>query len=315
MVQAVFDDENEVTRQLWEHADIRRWDPDRNTAEFVAAMPEWRQHGLVGITVGLQGGNPINPDRSYLEERLSKYDIKVDDSWRYSSPWDNSAFEANGNLKKAYFERLGKVLDRADELGMVVILDLFYWGQDQRMQEEAAIKRAVEGSCAWVLEQGYTNVVIEIANECDLLYYDHEIFKTHRIHQLIDLAKNVAHRGCRLLVSTSFVHGIPHDSAIVSSDFALLHGNAYEIPEMIKRMVSSTRDLPGYRPMPIVINEDDHYDFDLPDNNFMAALASYAGWGFLDTSPGFQRIPTNWRINRPLQKAFFGLLAEATGSE
>ncbi|GAH58674.1 unnamed protein product, partial [marine sediment metagenome] len=58
MIQAVFDDENETTRALWGYPDTGEWDPDRNTAEFVAAMPEWRQYGLVGITIGLQGGMP-----------------------------------------------------------------------------------------------------------------------------------------------------------------------------------------------------------------------------------------------------------------
>ncbi len=34
-----------------------------------------------------------------------------------------------------------RILDRADELGMVVILGLFYFGQDERLKDEAAVKR------------------------------------------------------------------------------------------------------------------------------------------------------------------------------
>ncbi len=183
------------------------------------------------------------------------------------------------------------------------------------MKDENAIRRGVEEACGWVLEQGYTNVVIEIANECDLPYYDHDILRGYRIHDLIDLAKSVTHNSRRLLVSASFVAGVPNDLCIAASDFALLHGNHISIPEMMRRLVAATRNLPGYRSMPVLINEDVFYDFELPDNNFMASLASYAGWGFLDIEdPGFQRVPVNWNINTPLQRGFFDLLAKVTGS-
>jgi len=56
MVQATFDDENEKTRGMWKYPDGSAFDAERNTREFVAAMPEWRKHGLLGITVNLQGG-------------------------------------------------------------------------------------------------------------------------------------------------------------------------------------------------------------------------------------------------------------------
>ena len=314
MIQAVFDDENEITRVLWNYPDTGEWDPDRNTAEFVAAMPECRQYGLNGITVGLQGGNPLSPQRSLSTKRLETVGIKVDDAVVSSNPWNNTAFDTNGNLKKSYFERLKRVLDQADTLGMAVILDLFYCGQDQRLKDEGAIRKAVEESCGWVLEQGYTNVVIEIANELDLPKYEHDIIRPHRIRELIDLAKGITQNGRRLLVSASYLGGVPNDSLVAASDFVLLHGNWLKSPPMIRRTVSVTRDLPSYRTMPVLINEDVFYDFELPDNNFMASLASYAGWGYLDGTPGFQRVPVNWNINTPLQRGFFDLLAKVTGS-
>ncbi len=314
MIQAVFDDENDVTRTLWRYPDTGEWDPDRNTAEFVDAMPSWRQRGLVGITVGLQGGSPTKLRHSSTEESLDKLGIPFDDSAVYHQPWSNSAFEPSGTLKKGYLERLKKVIEQADALGMVVILDLFYWGQDQRMQDEGAIRKAVEGICGWILEQGYTNVVIEIANECDLLYYDHDILRGYRIHELIDLAKSITHNSRRLLVSTSFVAGVPNDLCIAASDFVLLHGNHISIPEMMRRLVAATRDLPGYRTMPVVVNEDDHFAFDLPDNNFLASVSSYAGWG-LYLQDGYQSVPATWSIDTPLKQAFFALVAEITGSE
>src|SRR4051812_33095293 len=40
LVQGVFDDRNPDTRKQWDYPD-GPWDPDRNTREFVAAMPTW----------------------------------------------------------------------------------------------------------------------------------------------------------------------------------------------------------------------------------------------------------------------------------
>ena len=48
MVQGVFDDLNPETRALWDYPD-GPWDPDRNTDEFVAAMPAWRCRRASGL--------------------------------------------------------------------------------------------------------------------------------------------------------------------------------------------------------------------------------------------------------------------------
>jgi hypothetical protein len=67
-------------------------------------------------------------------------------------------------------------------------------------------------------------------------------------------------------------------------------------------------------------NEDDHYDFDKPDNNFLAAVEERCGWGFFDYrrdrekfADGFQSLPVDWQITSARKKAFFGLLGEITG--
>ena len=57
-IQATFDDRNPETVHHWAYPDGSAFDPDRNTAEFIAAVPSYREHGLNGITLNLQGGNP-----------------------------------------------------------------------------------------------------------------------------------------------------------------------------------------------------------------------------------------------------------------
>lgn len=300
MVQAIFDDLNPGTRGRWAYPDTGIWDPERNTREFTAAMLLWREHGLLGFTVNLQGGSP----QGYSREQ----------------PWHNSAWTAEGELRRDYEARLKRVLDRADELGMVAILGLFYFGQDERLRDEAAVKKAVERACRWVMETGYTNVLIEVNNECDVPRYEHEILQPHRVHELIEVVKETAHNGRRLLVGTSYGGGSVPDEAVVEvSDFILMHGNGVEDPRRIGEMVRETRARRCYRPMPVLFNEDDHFEFDEPRNNMLAAVSEYASWGYFDPGEnnyrdGYQCPPVNWGINTERKKGFFRLLREVTGA-
>ena len=298
MVQGIFDDANPETRSRWVYPDTGKWDPERNTREFLAAMPEWRKHGLLSFTINFQGGSP---------QGYSK-----------AQPWDNAAFEADGAIKPAYAARMKRILDRADELGMAPIVGVFYFGQDHRLRDEAAVRRALTNAVEWLLERGYSNVLLEVANETGNSYH-HEILKMARIHELIDQAKNVRKGGSRLLVGTSYGgNRVPLPNVVKRSDFLLIHGNGVEEPERIAEMVRQTRKVEGYRPMPVLFNEDDHFDFEQPSNNVLAALGEYASWGYFDPgqsdyADGYQCPPVNWRINSERKKAFFDLLKQITG--
>ena len=57
-VQAIFDDLNPETRSSGPTPIRASGIPERNVREFVAALPEWRRHGLLAFTVNLQGGSP-----------------------------------------------------------------------------------------------------------------------------------------------------------------------------------------------------------------------------------------------------------------
>jgi hypothetical protein len=202
---------------------------------------------------------------------------------------------------------------------MVVILGYFYFGQDERIKNEAAVIRAVDGATDWILEQGYQNVLVEINNECNVRY-DHAILQPDRIHELIRRVKNKKVKGRRLLVSTSYGGAIiPHPNVVQESDFLLLHGNGVKDPAKITEMVQKTRSVAGYRPMPIVFNEDDHFDFGQPMNNFVAATQAYASWGFFDYrmkdegfDEGYQSVPVNWGISSARKRGFFEKLKEIT---
>jgi hypothetical protein len=300
LVQGIFDDLNPQTRSRWAYPDTGQWDPQRNTREFVEAMHAWRKHGLLGFTINLQGGSP----QGYSQKQ----------------PWHNSAITAEGALRPEYMARLEKILQRADELGMVAILGVFYFGQDERLRDERAVVRALDAAVDWVLDRGYRNVLIEVNNECNVRY-DHAILQPDRVHELIERVKRRSARpdGTRLLVSTSYGGGtVPKENVVRAADFLLMHGNGVNRPERIAEMVRQARQVPGYRPMPILFNEDDHFDFDKPKNNFTAAVGEYASWGYFDPGEsnyrdGYQCPPVRWEINTPRKQAFFSLVREMAG--
>jgi hypothetical protein len=223
--------------------------------------------------------------------------------------------------------RLKTVLDALDALGMAAIVGLFYFGQDERLADEQAVKKAVENAVRWLLENGFTNAMVEINNECDVPRYEHPILQPPRIHELIDSAKGIERDGRRLLVGTSFGgRSIPTENVVDVSDVLLLHGNGVTDPRVVGEMVTRTRALPSYRGQPIVFNEDDHYAFDQPSNNLVVATAHHASWGYFDAGAGaggtsarsdyvegFQNVPVNWGISTERKRAFFDTVRQISG--
>ena len=301
MVQATFDDRNTNTVARWAYPDTGRWDAERNTREFIAAMPDWWRHGLLAVTVNLQGGSP--------------------EGYSTSQPWENSAFNSDGSLRTNDFARLERILDRADDLGMVVIVGYFYFGQDQRLTNEAAVIHATDNTTRWLLKHGWRNVLVEVANETSTSYH-HAILEPARISELIQRVQQQQMDGRRLLVSASYRGGVlPGTNVVAVADFLLLHGNGMGRPAAVANLVRKTRALCA-RPKPILFNEDDHYHFDQPQNNFTAALSEHASWGFFDYrrkgegfDEGYQSVPVNWGISSARKRAFFQLVAEITGSK
>ena len=304
MVQATFDDLNPDTRDRWAYPDTGRWDADRNTDEFVAMLPEYRRHGLLAVTVNFQGGSPEGYSRT--------------------QPWENSAFAPDGALRPAFAGRMRRVLDALDAAGMVGIVGYFYQGQDERLEDEAAVLRAVDAATDFLLEGGWRNVCVEINNECDTRY-EHPVLQPERVHELI--ARVRERSGGRLPVGTSYRGrgSIPSPAVVRESDVLLIHGNGTTDPDLIADQVDRTRAVEGYRGQPVVFNEDDHFDFDQPRNNFVAALSRHASWGYFDPGAGaggagargdyengYQLVPVAWGINTERKRAFFELLKEVT---
>lgn len=299
MANAIVDDRNPATIGAWAYAD-GAWSAERNTREFIAALPLYRRCGLDAVAVNLQGGSP----QGY--------------SWH--QPWRLSGFAPDGTPHPDMLDRLARVIGAADSLGMMVIVGLFYGVAAQSLRDEAAVVRATTAACDWLAGSGFGNVLLEIGNEIDIPAFSHDIIKPPRCGELIALAQA---RAPAVPVSTSFKGGVvPPEHLLAASDYVLLHGNNVDTPDAIRAQVAGTRASAAYRGQPILFNEDDHFDFDKPDNNFVAAIEGGAGWGFFDYrrirerfEDGYQSLPVDWGINSARKLGFFTLLAEVTGAD
>lgn len=315
MVQAIFDDENPGTVDRWRYPDTGVWDPDRNTDEFCAMLPEYRRYGLLGVTVGLQGGGA-----TYTPDVYPHY--------------INSAFTPAGELKPAYCDRLARVLAAADAAGMVVIVNFFYWRQAEKMSGDTAIRHATEIATDWLLRTGHRNILIDVYNEVTA---GGGLVQSERIHELVEIVQQTTLNGRHLLASSSIMPGkaLPGGRWQSRVDFFLPHGNNAWAPEL-RKALREIRATDAYQawPRPILINEDSMYL-----NNLEAAIDEYASWGLYiqgygcggwdhgryewpqhprettyEHLTGFQTVPVNWSLNTGLKRSFFYRLAEITGS-
>ena len=215
MVNATFEDRNRDD-----------FDPDANTDNFIAAIPEYVAHGVRAFTFNLQGGYPG------YEDAL------------------NSAFESDGSLRPGYMARIQRVLEACNEHGAVAILGLFYQRQDGVFEGGDAIRNAVRNAMDWIQERDYQHVVVEIANEYGHGGFSHDLLRTAEGQvELLELARSVAPA---IPVSTSGQGNGTLDASVAqASDFMLIHFNhtpVEAIPDRIGRLTHLGR--------PIVCNED-----------------------------------------------------------
>jgi len=306
MVNCIINDQNPETRGMWAWRD-GPWDPERNTSEFIAALPLYRSRGLTSIAFNVQGGSPMG--------------------YGWNQPWHTSGYTPDGRLLPDYRLRLLRVLDAADANGMVAVLGFFYVSATPALADEAAFIRAADEITDLVCDGGYTNVLIEVANEADISRWTAETIKPARSHELVARVQTrskgrVKTPAGRLLVSTSFATAAPLPERLLqTADYVLYHGNGLPTPQAVHARAKQIRSTTGYRGQPLLINEDDHFDFDKPENNMLAAVEEYSGWGYFDYrqirerfEDGYQSLPVDWGINSVRKKAFFSLLAEVTGA-
>jgi len=266
MVNSVFDDENLATRP-------EGFDPKANTTNFIKSMGQYKSKGILAFTINLQGGFP-------------GYEGAI-----------NTAFHFDASLKDAYMKRVSRVIEAADARGMVIILGLFYQRQDQCLPDADAVRAATANAAAWVRDKGYTNVMIEIANEYAHSGFDNRIIKNEDGE--VELMNIVRSTAPDLLVSTSGIGNcLFHEKLCEAADFILIHGNGCN-PDVYDERVGALKEYGK----PIVFNEDWCFSDDprgIPDavQKATAAFEAGASWGIMNEERN-QHWPFTFGIGDP----------------
>ncbi len=261
MVNAVFEDRG----NKWE-THVGKFDPDQNTEEFIARLPEYVNSGVNAFVISLQGGMP-------------GYEGAI-----------NTAFEPDGTLRPSYLERVEKVIMACDKSGAVVILSCLYQrqrGHNFALNSKESIISAVRNTANWVREKGFGNVVLEVANE-----FPHGGYKGWPSSEWLisedgqaELIKEAKAAHPDLLVSTSGLgHGRFPDALIPEVDYIIIHFNNTSLADYGQRINA----LKG-QGKPLVCNEDDKVG---KEGAAALGLSVYHGasWGFMHSQKN-QHIP------------------------
>ena len=316
-VNATFDDtlgevswwDDDGSRPENDHAGYGAWRPlesaFQNTQRFIQALPEYLAWGILAVNLNFQGGHPLI-SKPWIPEAQGSAGSPENGHRDY---YHNSGFLPDGSIDENYAERIASVIEACDSLGMAVILQLFYFGQDTVFPDADAIRAAADNAVDFVCSRGYRNVLIEIANEVMQGHYHHEILKPGKVVELIHRVRERAaekHKQ-KLLVSTSeagllsprqWTHD-QIDCVFEASDFVLLHGEG---------KIDFIRSRPWYvqRPRPIIFNESEG------ELAFENAVKSGTSFG-LHSSPYFQTMwPPKWGVWENDTLWFFRSVKEVT---
>ncbi len=235
------------------------FDPEKNTERVIAALDDYKKHGILSISVSLQGANAAYERTKHIK-RTRPYKLGP------GKGMSMSAFEPDGSLKPRWMERTLRLARELDQRGMVLNLIYFYAYQDEVLRDPEAIDKATVAATDWLIANNVRNCVIEIANEYNGGDFDYGRYIERAMGHLIQLAKGrfVEKKAAfRLPVSASSNGEVKAGEEVMKvadgvrdyGDLVLTHGN-HMSPELKRKRVKALVSNAGI-PGPIVINEDD----------------------------------------------------------
>jgi len=113
---------------------------DEATNDLIAHFDEYRSYGVNTVSVFVMGSRYGN-FKGYLED---------------------------ASLNPVYIKRLAKIIEAADDKGMIVLVGCLYWGGSTAKWESWTQKeanQAVANTVSWLSENNYRNVFIDVDNE------------------------------------------------------------------------------------------------------------------------------------------------------
>jgi hypothetical protein len=280
-IQGVFDDK--TNKQRFNRFN-KVFDADAHTDDFIAALPEWYEYGLRAVTVGIQGGMPV-----------FTIDVRT---------IDNNPFSEDGlKFDEAYGKRLDKIIQAADSLGMVVIVNILYWAQALRFKNEDALVSALKTAASFLKNKNYTNVIIDVANEYNIdMWNDLKIIQNPKsMKLLIDLVRE---ESGGMLVGSSGGGGLVDKEVVDASDVVLVHGNRLTRGEYYDFILRVQEMAPN---KPILCNEDSPCI-----SRLEIAHLTHTSWGHYDNFTK-QEPPCDWGVTRGQDFFFARRMATTLG--
>ncbi len=283
-IQGIFEDVNPKNKDVYNRFN-KVFDKDENTQELIDALPQWYNAGLRALTVGLQGGGPVYsfPDWSVI---------------------DTNAFSKDGKeIEKGHKERLIKLIDAADKIGMLVIVSVLYEGQAHLLNDDHSLACAIRTTCEFLSESGYENIIIEVVNEHNVgrfdkhpLIFSHESI-THLIHMCKEWCDNKFAVGC------SRTGGGWSKDIVEASDVVIVHGNGQHREDYL-RLIESVKNICGDT-KPVLCNEDSQRI-----SQIQVSLDTHTSWGYYNDFTK-QEPPVHWGILEGEDEYFAKRMTEA----
>ncbi|TDF98674.1 hypothetical protein [Paenibacillus piri] len=279
-IQGIFDDKADCSRY---NRFGRSFDPERNTNDLIAALPEWYNAGLRAFTVGFQGGGPC-------------FTVA-------NNTIDNNPFGSEGtSLDPAYASRMDRLIRAADEIGMIVIVSYFYPGQAGRLEGAKGVLNAVRTASRFLKDGGYSNVIIEVCNEHNIQHHGHPlIYSGEGMVALLEIART---ESGGMPVGCSGTGNFINEDVCKESDVILIHGNGLTRQDYYNHIRQVKAWAPG---KPVVCNEDSQAIGQLE-----VAFRTRTSWGYYNNITK-QEPPADWRITRGEDQFFAYRMAEGIG--
>lgn len=139
---------------------------DEIAADLIAHLDDMRAHGIQSFSLTIQGGRHTAGGNSAF-----------------------NGYEADGDLKPEYRDRLARILDAAAERRMVPVVVFFYRGRDEELEDAGAVRAAVRNTMQFL--RPWRNLWVNIANEPYHGGYDHALLtQADGYRELYRLAKS-----------------------------------------------------------------------------------------------------------------------------
>lgn len=239
-----------MVNATFEDRDRPDFDAGANTDAFIGQIPAYVRCGVRAFTLCLQGGMP-----GYEGAR-------------------NSAFEPDGSLRPDYLRRVERVIRACDRAGAAVILGLYYQRQSRVLRDEAAVRAGVVNAARWILDRGFGNVAVEIANEYPHAGFVHPVIRSPEgMASLLRLTRQTA--PALLLTASGYGDGRVHPEVAAACDFLTPHWNGTSVADIPAR-VATLRTFGK----PVVCNEDDRTGLEAVAA-LRASVASGCGYGLM----------------------------------